>query len=140
MSPNPKTATAASTSASTATIHAATPVINSLLTACIADGIAVSIPIGHVGLAAVGHALLECAVTATQDASEKAGAELGMDLVQELYELRGRPQAESFKALHRALLALVKQKYPERAYGGFAGDVVNVLEVGITNLAEGEPE
>ena len=111
-----------------------------LLTAVTSEGTAVSIPIGAGGLAEMGKALLEQAVAAAQDESEKAGAELGLDLVQELLELRGHPQAESFKALHRALLALVKLDYPDSAVGGFAGAVVNVLEIGIAHLTKGEPE
>lgn len=113
---------------------------NGLLTASIGDGMAVSIPVGHAGLADMGRALLECAVTAAQDNSEKDGAELGMGLLQELFELRGHPQAESFKALRTALLELAKLDYPESACGGFAGAVVNVLEIGIAHLSEGEPE
>ena len=113
---------------------------NGLLTAVTSEGTAVSIPVGHVGLAELGRALLEQAVAAAQDESEKAGAELGLDLVQELYELRGRPQAESFKALRHALLALVKLDYPESACGGFAGAVANVLEIGMAHLTKGEPE
>ena len=111
-----------------------------LLTAVTSEGTAVSIPIGAEGLADMGRALLECAVAAAQDESEKDGAELGMGLLQELLELRGYPQAESLKALRTALLALAKLDYPESAAGGFAGAVVNVLEVGIAHLPKGEPE
>ena len=113
---------------------------NGLLTASIGDGLSISIPVGHIGLADMGRALLECAVVTAQDESEKDGAELGMDLVQELFELRGCPQAESFKVLRRALLELAKLEYPESACGGFAGAVVNVLEIGIAHLSEGESE
>ena len=113
---------------------------NGLLTAVTSEGTAVSIPVGHVGLAELGHALLEQAVAAAQDDSEKAGAELGMGLLQELFELRGEPQGESFCAVRRALLALVKLEYPESACGGFAGAVVNVLEIGVAHLTEGESE
>jgi hypothetical protein len=94
---------------------------NGLLTACTSEGTAVSIPIGHAGLADMGRALLECAVAAAQDESEKDGAELGMGLLQELLELRGRPQAESFQALHAALLALAKLEYPDPVPCGYAG-------------------
>lgn len=115
-------------------------VSDGLLTVSTDEGDAVSIPIGHVGLADMGKALLECAVVTAQDESEKDGAELGMDLVQELLELRGHPQAESSKALHAALMELVTLEYPESACGGFAGAVVNVLEIGIANLPKGDPE
>ncbi len=104
------------------------------------SGAALSVPVTPDELAALGHALLEHAVAAAQDASEKDGAELGMGLLQELFELRGCPQAESFKALRHALLELAKLEYPESATGGFAATVVNVLEVGVANLAEVEPE
>ena len=113
---------------------------NGLLTAVTSEGTAVSIPVGHVGLAELGRALLEQAVAAAQDESEKAGAELGMRLLQELLELRGHPQAESFRALRHALMAVIKLEYPDSAVGGFAGAVVNVLEIGIAHLTEGEPE
>ena len=113
---------------------------NGLLTAVTSEGITVSIPVGHVGLADMGDALLECAVAAAQDESEKDGAELGMGLLQELLELRGHPQADSCQALHVALMAVIKLEYPESAVGGFAGAVVNVLELGIANLPVGEPE
>ena len=113
---------------------------NGLLTASIGDGLSISIPVGHIGLADMGRALLEQAVAAAQDDSEKAGAELGLDLVQELFELRGEPQGESFCAVRRALMTLVKLEYPESACGGFAGAVINVLELGIAHLPEGEPE
>ena len=88
----------------------------------------------------VGNALLERAVAAAQDASEEVGAQLGLDLVQELYELRGCPQAESFKVLHRALLELAKLEYPESACGGFSATVTSALQIGIANLPKGEPE
>ncbi len=113
---------------------------NGLLTAVTSEGAAASIPIGAVGLAELGNALLERAVAAAQDASEEAGAELGLDLVRELYELRGCPQAESFKALRHALLELVKLEYPESACGGFSATVTSALQIGIANLAEVEPE
>ena len=113
---------------------------NGMLAIRTSGGTALSVPVTPDELAAVGRALLECAVAAAQDESEKAGAELGLDLVQELYELRGRPQAEAFKALRHALLALVKLDYPESACGGFAGAVANVLEIGMAHLTKGEPE
>ena len=113
---------------------------NGLITVSIGDGLSISIPIGSVGMADVGKALQERAVAAAQDASEQAGAELGMDLLQDLLELRGHPQAESFKALRYALLELAKLDYPGSAVGGFAGAVVNALEIGIANLPKGEPE
>ena len=111
-----------------------------LLTACTSEGTALSLPIGPDGLAALGAALLEHATTAAQDESERAGAVLGSYLVQELFELRGRPQSEAFRALHDKLFALSKLEHADSAAGGFAGAVVNLMEVGAANLPKGEAE
>ena len=113
---------------------------NGLLTACAAEGIAISMPIGPDGLAALGAALLEHATTAAQDESERAGAALGTDLVRELFALRGRPQAEAFHAVHDKLHALSKLEHADSAAGGFAGVIVNVMELGIANLPKREKE
>ena len=111
-----------------------------LITACTAEGIALSMPIGPDGLAALGAALLEHATTAAQDESERAGGALGSDLVHELFELRGRPQAEAFRAVNEALHALTKLEHPDSAAGGFAAAIVNVLELGVANLPKGEAQ
>lgn len=105
-----------------------------LITTVTDEGTAVSLPIGPDGLAALGAALLEHATTAEQDESESAGAVLGSDLVQELFELMGRPQAEAFRAVHDKLHALSKLEHADSAAGGFASVIVNVLELGIANL------
>ena len=78
-----------------------------LITACTAEGIALSMPIGPDGLAALGAALLEHATTAAQEESERAGAALGTDLVKALFALCGRPEYEAFRAVNDALRALV---------------------------------
>ena len=105
-----------------------------LITACTAEGAALSIPIGPDGLAALGAALLEHATTTAQEESERAGAALGTDLVRELSALRGRPQAETFRAVREALRALVKLEHGDSAAGGFAVAIVNLLELGTANL------
>ena len=105
-----------------------------LITACTAEGIALSMPIGPDGLAALGAALLEHATTTAQEESERAGAALGTDLSRELFALRGRPQAETFRAVREALCALVKLEHGDSAAGGFAGAIVNLLELGTANL------
>ena len=107
-----------------------------LLTACTAEGIALSMPIGPDGLAALGAALLEHATTAAQDESERAGAALGTDLVKALFALCGRPEYEAFRAVNDALRALVKLEHGDSAAGGFAGAIVNVLELGIASLPQ----
>ena len=112
---------------------------NGLLTACTSEGTALSIPIGPDGLAALGTALLECATEAQHgQASERAGAALGADLLQELLALRSRPQAEAFRAVRDRLHALTYMGHADSAAAGFAGAIVNVLEVGIANLPKTE--
>ena len=69
---------------------------------------------------------------------ERAGAGLGADLVQELFALRGRPQAEALRAVHDKLHALSKLEYADSATGGFAAAIVNVLELGVANLPKHE--
>lgn len=117
---------------------------NGLLTACTREGTALSIPIGHDGLAELGATLLRCARDAerlqcAKQAAEQAGATLGDDLMQELFALRGQPQAKAFCAVHAKLRALCKlQPHPDSAAGGFAAMVVNVLELGIANVPKFE--
>ena len=106
-----------------------------LLTSCTSEGTALSIPIGPDGLAELGAALIERSIAEKHgEESERAGAALGSDLVQELFELRGLPQAEAFRAVHDKLFALAKLEHADSAAGGFAGAIVNVLELGIANL------
>ena len=105
-----------------------------LITACTAEGIALSIPIDPDGLTALGAALLEYATTEAQNEAERAGAALGSDLAQALFALRGRPQAETFRAVNESLRALVKLEHPDSAAGGFAAAIVNLLELGVANL------
>ena len=110
------------------------------ITVCVESGVAVTLPIGPDGLAALGAALLEHATTTAQEESERAGAALGTDLSRELFALRGRPQAETFRAVREALRALVKLEHGDSAAGGFAGAIVNVLELGIANLPKFDGE
>ena len=110
-----------------------------LITACTAEGTAVSLPIGPDGLAELGAVLLEHATTEAQDEAERAGNALGADLVQALFELRRHPNQEvAFFAVHKALSALVKTEHPDSAAGGFAAAIVNVLELGVANLPKHE--
>jgi hypothetical protein len=99
------------------------------------DGKTVSLPIGPLALMELGNALLVLAAEQEEKfTSERAGAVMGFDLVDELFALRGKPQAEAFRAIHDKLYALSKLENFDSAAGGFAGAVVNVLEVGIVNL------
>lgn len=114
-----------------------------LLTACTAEGTALSIPIGPRGLAAMGQALIDHAAllestAAAQLQSEQDGAALGHELVQRLLELRGQPQAEAFRAVRNKLTELFMLGHIESAAGGFAAQLVHVLQVGIANLLKVE--
>ena len=105
------------------------------------EGKTVSLPIGPLGLTELGNALL--ALAAKQEkkfTSERAGAGMGFDLIDELFALRGKPQAEAFHAIHAKLYALSKLEHFDSAAGGFAGAVVNVLQIGIANLPKLERE
>lgn len=123
------------------TIH----VLDRILTVADSDGKTASVPIGEIGLVelgerlvAIGQALIVERGTAQQDEkllSERAGAAMGVDLVDELFALRSKPQAQAFCALHEKLLALSKLAHFDSAAGGFAGAVINLLEVGVDNLS-----
>ncbi len=84
--------------------------------------------------------MMEASRNAYALAAERAGNELGAALLGELLHLRGKPQAEAFRAVHGALKAL-GELYPfEAAAGGFAAAVVNVLELGAENIPAMEGE
>jgi hypothetical protein len=105
------------------------------LTATGDNGKSVSLPVGPLGLVELGNALLALAAEQEEKfTSERAGAVMGHDLINELLALRGKPQAEAFRAIRNKLYALSKLERFDAAAGGFAGAVVNVLEVGIANL------
>ena len=110
-----------------------------VLTATDEDGKTVSLPIGPAGLMELGNVLLALAAEQEEKfTSERAGAGMGFDLIDELLAVRDEPQAEAFRALHDKLLALSKLEHFDSAAGGFAGAVVNVLEIGIANLPQFE--
>lgn len=104
----------------------------SALVATDESGKAVSLPIRAHELQSLGITMMEAEDPGF--ASEYAGAKLGADLVHELYQLRGAPQCEAFCVLHAKLCALMKLEDADRAAGGFAVQVVNVLELGMANL------
>lgn len=106
------------------------------LTICAGAGNPVTLPIGRLDLAQVGDALIEFSSRLCRE--EIQGNELGSGLVQTLLELRGKPQAESFRALRDALTDLVELN-SGAACGGFAAGIVNVFEVGVANLPGGRP-
>ncbi|MCK6417300.1 MAG: hypothetical protein L6Q63_17530 [Giesbergeria sp.] len=102
-----------------------------LLTACTSEGTAVSLPIGLAGLRDVAAKLL---ALADAGAAERAGAELGHDLLAELLALRGSTQADALRPVHDKLQALHKLEHFDAAAGGFAVALVPVLVLGIANI------
>ena len=99
------------------------------------DGKAVCLPIGPIGLVELGHALLALAAEQEEKfTSERAGSAMGNDLINELLAVQGQPQAEAFRALRDKLYDLSKLEHFDAAAGGFAGAVVNVLQIGIANI------
>lgn len=106
-----------------------------LLTASASTGAVFAIPLDGDQMAALGAALIECSIAEKHgEVSERAGAAMGHDLLDELLALRGRPKAEALCAVHDKLHALSKLEHADSAAGGFAAAIVNVLEVGIANL------
>lgn len=124
--------------------------LNGILTVTDSGGQTASVPIGEIGLAelgermvSIGRALTTGRGTAEQEekfTSERAGAVMGHDLINELLAVRGKPQCEAFRAIHDKLYALSKLEQFDSAAGGFAGAIVNVLEVGIANLPKFKQE
>ena len=106
-----------------------------LLTTSANTGAAFSIPLDADQLAALDAALIERSIAEKHSEEfERAGAAMGYDLLDELLELRGRPQAEALQAIHDKLHALFMLEHADSAAGGFAVALVNVLEVGVANL------
>lgn len=108
---------------------------NGLLTACTDSGEAVSIPLGTDSCATLGNALL--ALAAAQYQAEQDGAVLGAGLVQALIDIRHHGQDVAFAAVRHAMLTLADMQHQAHAVGGFAAQLVPVLELGIDNLPEG---
>ena len=110
---------------------------NGLLTASTGEGAFVALPIGPVGMAALGAALIESANNAKHGAtSQQAGYALGRELVRELTEFQGHlpdgivPE-ESLIALHDKLHAMSKLDNFDFAAGGFASAIIAPLCLGI---------
>ena len=103
------------------------------------DDKTVYLPIGPLGLVELGNALLVLAAAQEEKfTSEQAGAGMGNDLINELLAVRGKPQAEAFRAIQDKLHTLSKLEDFESAAGGFAGAVVNVLQLGVANIPQHE--
>ena len=103
------------------------------------DDKTVALPIGPLGLVELGNALLALAAAQEEKStSEQAGAGMGLDLINELLAVRGKPQSEAFRAIRDKLHALSKLEDFESAAGGFASAVVNVLQLGVANIPKHE--
>lgn len=68
--------------------------------------------------------------------AEHAGNLMGSDLVNELLQLKGKPQAEALQAVHDKVYALSMLQPFDAAAGGFAVALVNVLQIGVANLEQ----
>ena len=73
-----------------------------------------------------------------EQSAEQAGNLMGSDLIDELLQIEGKPQAESLQAIHDKIYALSMLQPFDAAAGGFAVALVNVLQVGIANLPKSE--
>jgi len=95
------------------------------------NGKSVSLPIGPLGLVELA-AELNAIGNDAANLAEQAGAGIGIDCLNAV--LAGATQGERLSAIQSAVLELQSMAHPERAAGGFAGAVVNVLEIGTANL------
>ena len=66
------------------------------------------------------------------DCAEQAGAAIGLDLLDAL--MAADTQGLRARLIQTATLNLAKLQHPDRAAGGFAVALVNVLEIGLKNL------
>lgn len=92
------------------------------------DGKTVSLPIGPLGLLELA-AELNAIGNDAGNLAEQAGAGIGIDCLNAV--LAGSTQGERLRAIQSAVLDLQRLAHPERAAGGFAGVLVNVLERGL---------
>ena len=118
--------------------------LDGMLTVTDSEGQTASVPIREIGLTEIGERMVSIgqALITVRDTSERAGAAMGLELINELLAVRGEPQAEAFRAIHDKLCALSKLEQFDAAAGGFAGAVVNVLQIGVANIPtfEGDEE
>ena len=107
------------------------------LTATDDDGKTVCLPIGPHGLLELA-AELNAIGNDAGNRAEQAGAGIGIDCLNAV--LAGTSQGERLSAIQSAVLDLQRLAHPKRAAGGFAGAVVNVLEIGLAHLPHFERE
>ena len=102
------------------------------LTACTPDGIALSMPIGVLGLAELAEKLAAIA-NDSGNQSEQYGAESAIDCLNEL--LATDSASERIDTIQSAILSLQNAAHPERAAGGFAVVLESVIERGLECLS-----
>ena len=102
------------------------------LTACTPDGIALSMPIGVLGLAELAEKLAAIANDAGNQ-SEQYGAESAIDCLNEM--LLTDSASGRITTIQNAILSLQNAAHPERAAGGFAVVLESVIERGLECLS-----
>ena len=102
------------------------------LTACTPDGVALSMPIGVLGLAELAEKLAAIANDAGNQ-SEQLGSAAAIDCLNEL--LATDSASERITAIQNAVLSLQSAAHPERAAGGFAVVLESVIERGLECLS-----
>ena len=102
------------------------------LTACTPDGVALSMPIGLLGLTALAEKLTAIA-NDSGSRSEQYGAESAIDCLNEL--LTTDSASERITTIQNAILSLQNAAHPERAAGGFAVVLESVIERGLECLS-----
>ena len=102
------------------------------LTACTPDGVALSMPIGLLGLTALAEKLTAIA-NDSGNQSEQFGSAAAIDC---LNELRATDSAgERIDTIQSAILSLQSAVHHERAAGGFAVVLESVIERGLESLS-----
>ena len=102
------------------------------LTACTPDGIALSMPIGVLGLAELAEKLAAIANDAGNQ-SEQLGSAAAIDCLNEL--LATDSASERITTIQNAVLSLQSAVHHERAAGGFAVVLESVIERGLECLS-----
>ena len=102
------------------------------LTACTPDGVALSMPIGVLGLAELAEKLAAIA-NDSGNQSEQYGAESAIDCLNEM--LLTDSASGRITTIQNAILSLQNAAHPERAAGGFAVVMENVIERGLESLS-----
>lgn len=101
------------------------------LTACTPDGVALSMPIGLLGLTALAEKLTAIA-NDSGNQSEQFGSAAAIDCLNEL--LATDSASERITTIQNAILSLQNAAHPERAAGGFAVVLESVIERGLECL------